>query len=102
MVLVEVINLPVRYGGKTYRKGELFQVESHHVAPKFMKLVGEVDKDQADIFVGEPIVLNKDALEEMSIEGLKDYAKAFDINLGKSNSKDGIIEKIVKAQKEVE
>mgnify|MGYP003415417619 CR=1 FL=1 len=98
MVLVEVIKNPIRYEGKRYYKGEQFQVDAHHVNPAIMKLVGEVDSDQTGFSFGQPIVLSEEQLEKMSVDGLKDYAKEFDIKLGRASSKDGIIEKIVKAQ----
>ena len=99
MVLVEVIDVPVRYKGVRYYKGEQFEIESHFVMPSVMKLVGEVAEDQSDFFIGNPVVLSKKELLTMSIEGLKDYAKEFKIELGRASTVEGIVEKIIKAQK---
>ena len=99
MVLVEVIDWPVRYNGVRYNRGEQFQIEEHDFMPSSMKLVGEVSNDQSDFFIGEPVVLSKKELLTMSIDGLKDYAKEFKIELGRASTVEGIVEKIVKAQK---
>ena len=64
-----------------------------------MKLVGEIAEDQSDFFIGDPVVLDKEQLEMMSEDGIKDYAKEFKIDLGRTSTKEGMINKITKAQK---
>lgn len=100
MVLVEVIEWPVRYNKVRYEKGQFFEIDPKYFDSTSMRMVGEVDKDQTDHLsdIGKPIVLNKKELSQMSIEGLKDYAKSFDISIGRASTTEGIIEKIVKAQ----
>ena len=99
MKKVEVINLPIRYNGKTYGKGERLEVEARYFVSYLMKEVGEVEKANPTFSVEEPIVLDKDVLEGLSIDELREYATKNNIMLGRSSSQEGIIEKIVKAQK---
>lgn len=33
MITVEVVEIPVRYGGETYRKGEQFEMSDEHFEP---------------------------------------------------------------------
>lgn len=99
-VLVEVIDIPVRYEGVTYYKGQTFQVLPDHVSNKFMKVMGEKSKDQTPIsYEDKPLSLDKEGLEALSLDGLKDYASEMGIKLGRARTEEGIIEKILEAQK---
>lgn len=100
MLSVKVKDLPVRYNGKRYEKGETFNVEPEHFMPSTMTMVGEVADDQSDHLsdVGDAVVLDKEQLEHMSINGLKEYAKYFNIDLGRTSTSGGMIDKIVRAQ----
>lgn len=104
MLLVKVTDLAIRYNGKRYEKGETFEVQPDHFDHSIMTMVGEVAEDQSDLLsdIGDAVVLDKEQLEQMSIEGLKEYAQHFGIELGRTSTSGGMIDKIVRAQKETE
>lgn len=91
MKLVEVINVPVRYEGKTYPQGEQFEMHEDHVNEKLVNVIGDVAEKQSN---------TSDSLfEGMSVEELKAYAEQKGINIGKATTEEGIIKKIEDAQK---
>ena len=99
-VLVQVIDIPVRYEKVTYYKGETFQVLPKHISPKFMKVLGEKSKDQSPVqYQDKPLNLNEEGLRALSLDGLKDYAEEMGIKLGRARTEEGIIDKILEAQK---
>jgi len=84
MKLVEVINVPVRYEGKTYPCGKQFEMQEDHVNEKLVKVIGNVASNP---------------FEGMTIDELKAYAAERNIDIGKATTEEGIIKKIEEAQK---
>ncbi|MEG0450947.1 MAG: hypothetical protein RR595_13910 [Lysinibacillus sp.] len=78
MKIVEVLDVPVRYKGATYKPGESFEMEDTHVIETLVKVTGEVEKVPKTI-------------EEMTIAELKEYAKENEINLGPAKKLDEIL-----------
>lgn len=91
MKLVEVIEIPVRYNGVRYLKGESFEMEDEHVNEKIVKVIGDVTPEKADVINNQ--------FEAMSINELKEYAGQHNIDIGKASTEEGIIKKIQEAQK---
>lgn len=91
MKLVEVLKVPVRYEGKTYPRGEQFEMIEDHVNESLVKVLGDVAKKQTDT-IDNP-------LEGMSLEELKVHAEQKGIDIGKATTEEGIIKKIEEAQK---
>ena len=91
MKLVEVLKVPVRYEGKTYPRGEQFEMEEDHVNENLVKVLGDVAKKQTDT-IDNP-------LEGMTLEELKAHAEQKGIDIGKATTEEGIIKKIEEAQK---
>lgn len=85
--VVEVLNIPVRYNGKTYNKGEEFEMEAKHLNETLVKNIGEVDETPKTI-------------DEMTIAELKSYAKEKDIDLGEAKKQKEILEAIQAAEQE--
>ena len=99
-IMIEVINSAIRYNKVRYEVGEITEVLSEHIVPKFMKVLGEKSTDQSPITYEEkPLVLNEEGLKALSLDGLKDYAWEFGIKLGKARTEEGIIAKILESQK---
>lgn len=86
MKLVEVLKVPVRYKGETYKKGDSFEMDDDHVNEELVKVTGEVKKED-------------NPFDGMSIDELKAYAEQQNIDLGKASTEEGIIKKIEEAQK---
>lgn len=84
MKMVEVIAVPVRYGGNTYPQGAQFEMQDGHVNEKLVKVIGDVASNP---------------FEGMTVDELKAYAKERGIDIGKSSSEASIIKKIQDAQK---
>lgn len=98
-VLVKVKDIPVRYDKVTYYKGDTFEMLSSHVSNSIVEVMGELSEEQSPVtYEHKPLSLNKEGLKALSLDGLKDYAKEFGIELGRAKSKDSIIEKILKVQ----
>ena len=102
-VLVEVVNNSVMYNDKLYLVGQTFEIIPEHIILQCMNVLGEKSKDQTPIHYDEkPLVLNEEGLKALSLDGLKDYAEEFGINLGRARTEEGIIAKILEAQKDDE
>lgn len=86
MKKVEVINVPVRYNGVTYKQGESFEMEDKHVTETLLKVTGDVKK--------VPITV-----DEMTVPELKKYAKEKEIDLGEAKKQEEILE-IIQAHEE--
>lgn len=84
MKMVEVIAVPVRYGGNTYPQGAQFEMQTEHVNEKLVKIIGEVPSNPFD---------------GMTVDELKAYAELRQIDIGKATTEEGIIKKIEEAQK---
>ena len=91
MKLVEVLKVPVRYEGKTYPRGEQFEMEEDHVNENLVKVLGDVAKKQDQT--------PDNTFEGMSIDELKAYAEQKGIDIGKATTEEGIIKKIEEAEK---
>lgn len=91
MKLVKVINVPVRYEGKTYPQGTEFEMASKHVNEQLVEVLGDVAIQQT------PPPDNP--FDGMSIDELKMYAEQRNIDVGKATTEEGIIKKIEEAQK---
>lgn len=99
--LIQVITTNVMYNGVLYMIGDTLEVADEHILLDCMKVLGEKSEDQTPItYEHEPLILNIEGLKALSLDGLKDYAKEFGIKLGKARTEEGIIEKILEAQKE--
>ncbi|MEK3974739.1 hypothetical protein [Psychrobacillus sp. FSL K6-1267] len=86
MKLVEVLKVPVRYKGETYKKGDSFEMDDDHFNEELVKVTGEV-KQEDNPFDG------------MSIDELKVYAEQQNIDIGNATTEKGIIKKIEEAHK---
>lgn len=99
--LVEAITTNVMYNDKLYMIGDTFECKDEHIILSCMKVLGEKSKDQSPItYKDKPLILNIEGLRALSLDGLKDYAEEFGINLGRARTEEGIIEKIIESQKE--
>lgn len=86
MKKVEVIKVPVRYKGKTYSKGESFEMEDDHVNEELVEVTGDIKKEEGPF-------------DGMSVDELKVYAEQHNIDIGNATTEKGIIKKIEEAQK---
>lgn len=91
MKLVKVIDVPVRYKGKTHLQDAQFEMEDDHVNENLVEVIGEVAVKQSDT--------QDNPFEGMSIDELKAYAEQRQIDIGKATTEEGIIKKIEEAQK---
>lgn len=81
MKKVEVINVPVRYNGVTYKREESFEMEDKHVIETLVRVTGDVKKVPK-------------AVDEMTVPELKKYAKEKEIDLGEAKKQEEILEAI--------
>lgn len=81
---VEVIEIPVRYEGKTYQAGETFEIDKKYL-PGIKQHVTVVSEDKP--------------LEDMKLDELKEYAKSNEIDLGKATKVEDVLTIIVESQK---
>lgn len=83
--------------------GELIEYGAGKTVPygDYDKIVKENEKLKKEI---EELTMDKEpvSLDGMSVEELKAYAEKNTIDIGKSNSRDGILGKIKEAEKEAE
>lgn len=86
MKKVEVINVPVRYNGVTYKREESFEMEDEHVIETLVNVIGEVEHAPK-------------SLEEMTVPELKQYAKDKEIDLGEAKKQKEIFE-VIQAHEE--
>lgn len=91
MKLVKVIDVPVRYKGKTHPQDAQFEMEDDHVNENLVEVIGEVAEKQTNT--------PDSPFEGMSIDELKAYAEQRQIDIGKATTEEGIIKKIEDAQK---
>ncbi|MDQ0269944.1 hypothetical protein [Cytobacillus purgationiresistens] len=77
-MIVEVIDVPVRYNGKTYRTGEIFEMEEPHVDENIVKVISKVEKEPK-------------TLDSMTVTELKEYSAENNINLGEAKKKEEIL-----------
>lgn len=76
MKKVEVIDIPVRYKGETYKAGESFEVDEEHL-PAIEQYVNVISESKP--------------VEEMKLDELKEYAKAKEIDLGNATKREDIL-----------
>lgn len=88
MKKVEVIKIPVRYDGATFKAGESFEMEAEHVNESLVKVTGEAEKTPKTI-------------SEMTIPELKEYAAEHEIDLGEAKKRDEILE-VIQAEEDGE
>ena len=82
---VEVIKIPVRYNGQTYKAGEPFEMEADHVDASLVKVLGDVVKKPKTI-------------DEMTVAELKAYAAENEIDLGDAKKRDDFVDAIKKEE----
>lgn len=86
MKKVEVINVPIRYNGVTYKREESFEMEDVHVIETLVKVIGEVENTPKSV-------------EEMTVPELKQYATENEIDLGETKKQKDILE-VIQAHEE--
>lgn len=91
MKLVEVLKVSVRYEGKTYPRGEQFEMDNEHVNENLVKVLGDVAQKQSET--------PDNPFEGMTVEELKAHAEQKGIDIGKATTEEGIIKKIEEAKK---
>lgn len=89
MKIVEVLNVPVRYGNTTYQPGSSFEMEENHVNENLVIVVGEVEKAPKQI-------------EDYTVAELKAYADEKEIDLGEAKKRDELLEVILTFEAEAE
>ncbi|HEY4623772.1 MAG TPA: hypothetical protein VIH12_07915, partial [Solibacillus sp.] len=82
MKLVKVINVPVRYKGKTHPQDAQFEMEDDHVNENLVEVIGKVAEKQTNT--------PDSPFEGMSIDELKAYAEQRQIDIGKATTEEGI------------
>jgi hypothetical protein len=88
MKQVKVLKVPVRYNGVTHAPGASFEMEDEHVNESIVEVTGEVAVDNIP-----------SEFEGKTFEELKAYAEEHNIDIGRASTEEGIIKKIVEAQK---
>lgn len=99
--LIQVITTNVMYNNVLYMIGDTLEVENEHILLDCMRVIEDDYEERAPITrEDEPLIPHIEGLKALSLDRLKEYAEEFGINLGKARTKEGIIEKILEAQKE--
>ncbi|KMT62570.1 hypothetical protein [Paenilisteria newyorkensis] len=80
---VKVIDLPVRYGDETFNKDEELVINKDEFHESLFEKLEEFEQQVANEF------------DEFSVEGLIEYAKEHEIDVGKATTRDGILKKIL-------
>lgn len=111
MLKVKVKKIPIRYGSKTYRRGETLEIEDKHYESisKYVKIVsvpdstnedtpeGEITADQiveGDVFPikKEDNGITEEYLENLPYNDLKTFLKNQGLNIGKRRKHSEILE----------